>query len=143
MAQGKSRTFIKTFLNVPRWLGVSQLAAAGSSIKSLAVSLVTVKQPKFQETFEEAVTRMGLSEEELAKKQKICLITAIIYLVSSISMFGYMFYLFYCGFMLATVSAAALTVLLAAFFFKEHFWYTQIKNKRLGFTAMEWFKSLF
>ena len=142
MAKGKSRKFIKTFLNVPRWIGVDQLSAAGSSIKSLFYSLTTIKKPQFEETFEEAVKRMGLSEEDLAIKQKNCLIISIIYLLSALGMLIYSYILFAKGFFLATVSAVSLSVLLSSFFFREHFWYTQIKNKKLGYTFKEWFNSI-
>lgn len=142
MAQGKSRKFIKTFLNVPRWIGVDQLAAAGSTIKSLAKTLITVKKPQFEETFEEAVKRMGLTEKDLEAKQKNLLILAMIYLVSAIGMLAYGWFLFSKGYFLATVSAVSLSVLLAAFFFREHFWYVQIKNKRLGYSFKEWLHSI-
>ena len=117
MAQGKSRKFIKTFLDIPRWMGVSQLVAAGASIKSLAKAMMVIKQPKFEETFTEAVNRMGLSVDDLEKKQKLCLVFSLVYLASAIFMFCYMFYLFNSQMILSAVSAFALTVLLLAFFF--------------------------
>jgi intracellular multiplication protein IcmV len=143
MAQGKSRPFIKNFMDLPRWAGVSSLKAGGQSIKSLAKSLFIVKRPEIEETFEAAVKRLGLTEESIAHRQRWYAITATIYLVAAILMLVYCAHLFWLGHHLSLITSVALTAVLLSFFFRDHFWYTQMKNRRLGFTFKEWVQSVF
>lgn len=143
MAQGKSRRFIKNFLDVPRWAGVDTIKHAGKSIKSLAKSLFTVKQPEFNETFDEAITRLKLSEEDLSKRQRMYGITAGVYFVSACLMLVYCVHLLMLGHHMSMVTTFALVMLLLAFFFRDHFWYTQMKHRRLGFTFKEWLSAFF
>ena len=143
MAQGKSRKFIKTFLNIPKWTGSAYLLSSARSIKSLAKSLFTVKKPEFEETFEEAIARLNLSEEALQKRQKNYLITAACYFICAVFMFAYMIYLIKLQHIMASISALSLTLVLLAFFFRDHFWYTQIKQKKLGLSFSDWLQHLF
>ena len=143
MAAGKSRKFIKTFLDIPRWTGAAHLAASYKSIKSLARSLFTVKEPEFNETFAEAKARLKLTDEMIAKRQKGYFITSMVYLVCSLAMLGYAFHLFNKQHLMAGVSSISLTLVLLSFFFRDHFWYTQMKNKKLGMTFNDWLRSIF
>ena len=141
MAQGKSRHFIKTFLNVPRWVGVSELVNVGKSIKSLGKSLFVVKQPERIETFEQAIERLHLTEADIKNRCKWSRITAFIYFLAALVFLGYGVHILLLGHYMSFVTTMVLTVLLLTFSFREHFWYTQMKHRRLGFTVKEWFKS--
>jgi len=54
----------------------------------------------------------------------------------------YTIYLFSHDHVLAAFACLPLVMVMFAFFFKYHFWFTQIKHQRLGLSVKEWFVAL-
>ena len=133
---------LKRFVDVSAWLGTAEIKRNTGNLKQLAKMLFTVKKPEVNETFEEAVKRYNLTEADLEQKQKHYLITSSLCFALFLGILSYTVYLFSVGHYMSFVMSAMVSLLASAFFFKEHFWYTQIKHRRLGFTFFEWFKSI-
>ncbi len=132
--------------SVKRWVGFDQIKDSGQSIGEMATNLIDKQKTKAtpnKETFEECVKRFGLSESDLKKKMKSLYRIALFCLAASLACFVYAIYLFLIGFILSGFVSLMLSFLLAAYAYREHLNYFQIKQRRLGCTFREWFNSTF
>ncbi len=105
-------------------------------------SYCTVDQPEFEESFEQAKTRLELSDTQLKDAKSSYLRLALFYLFFAFCMIGYALYLLAHDQVLAVMMCVPILMVLLAFFFRHHFWYTQIKQERLGMSVKQWFLSL-
>jgi intracellular multiplication protein IcmV len=134
----------KTFFNPTGWVGYSEVKThtnvIWSIVRGLFVPSITTVHA---ETFDEALKRMDLTEEEVAQRSETYLNYALFFITLCVLLVIYAFYLAIvhrtvAGFALGIVSAG----LFAAQAFKYHFWYSQIKLRKLGLTYQQWLDSL-
>lgn len=130
----------KPFLNFSTFLGLKELKGSYQNIADLTKSTFTRKKPEeyVQETFEEAIARLGLTEQDVALKKRNFLTMAICYLAIAGALFLYMLYLLFTGVFLGTFIAFILIIVALSFSYREHFWYTQMEHRRLGLTFQDW-----
>lgn len=132
----------KPFVNFPRWMNLRQLWANGRGIvrtlKDLKVHRPSVKA----ETFEEAMQRLHLTEEDIIKRRKNCLILSIVYAFLTLIFFIYTVYMVI-HLHLGMIIGLLITALMATFAYREHFWYFQLKTRTLGNTFQDWLAFLF
>lgn len=128
---------IKPFVNVSRWMGLAQLKANAVAIKKMIQDLRIHRPPVRQETFEEAMQRMNLTEEILKSRIKTCLWLSILYTVAAIVLLTYSIYMIVHG-QLGMIIGILLTGLMMVFAYREHFWYFQMKTRKLGNTFRDW-----
>ena len=143
MAKHTMRGTFKRFFDVGSWLGVNEIKRNTGNLRDLAKSLFTVQKPERKETFQEAVERYQLKESDLEEKKDAFFKVAMLYFGACCCMLLYSIYLFIYGQYKTTFMALAFSCVLFSMFFRQHFWYTQIKHKRLGFTFTEWLFSIF
>ena len=143
MAKKTVRGSFKRFFDVGSWLGVEEIKRNTGNLTSLARSLFTVQKPEIKESFEEAVQRYNLKNSDLEEKKDQFFRVAMLYLAAFFCMLIYSLYLYVQGLYRPTFMALAFSCVLFSMFFREHFWYTQLKHKRLGFTFTEWVLSIF
>lgn len=129
----------KPFVNFPAWMGLKQLSSSGKGIKDTAKSLLQQSKSTRKETFEEAVARLGLNEQVLKQRQQVFLRMAMAYGAMALSLFGYSVYLLVTMHIAAGFMTLVLTVLALTLAFRQHFWYFEIKQRKLGCTVKEWF----
>lgn len=92
-----------------------------------------------QETFEEAIKRLNLSEEDLIKRKREFNKLFIISLTISIALFSYtMFITIKYSNLYSFILGASVTAMSLANTFKYHFWLTQINKRKLGLSFKEW-----
>lgn len=137
------RRSFQRFFDVSSWLGMAEIKKNTSNLKSLATILFTVAKPERRETFEEAVARFQLSEADIAKRQQAFFQIAMLYLAGFILDICYVIYLYATQRYMSAIMALAFAGVLFSMFFRQHFWYTQMKHRRLGFTFQQWVRSLF
>lgn len=126
-------------LNPLRWIGYEQIAQNGRTIKNMVDGMINSKAAAdAPTTFEEAMRRYLLTEEDIKKRMKDSYRIALVCFVASGLMLAYMIYLFVRGLPLAAIVCLMLTLLLWAYSFREHFNYFQMKQRRLGCTFKEW-----
>lgn len=131
----------KTFFNPRAWLGYDYLRDQTRYIWSSLKEVSTPRQAEYTETFEEAMQRLKLNEKQIKARAKLYFYYVLFFLILSVSDFLYGFYLlFHHGAFLGLVLAFAVCALLLAQAFKYHFWYFQIKHRKLGCTLKEWRK---
>ena len=95
--------------------------------------------PVREETFEEAVARFNLSEADILQRQKAFGRLAAFYLFIAVCLGIYTGYLYYKSAFLSMLMTLVLILLACSFAFKEHFWYAQMCQRRLGLTFKDWF----
>ena len=137
------KRFFKKHLDFPERMGLKDVFGHMKIIPDLYARLTSVKQGTYSETFEQAVVRLSLSQEEINKKQNQYLMASSIYLLCGLLS------LVYALSFLKTVKwygcflAAMVAVIFFAHAFQTHFWYTQMRKKKLGISFREWLCALF
>lgn len=131
----------KPFVDVPSWLNLNQLKTYGKSISDIGKNLFIPQQALRNETFEQALKRLKLSETDVIKKARTLYNLFLIVFVFALCLIAYLIYLIItnASFMAIMVTTVLIAVLLAKAF-SYHFWVYQIKKRRLGCTFQEWFK---
>lgn len=132
----------KTFFNPRGWLGYDFVKAQTKYLwKNLAFVFGGFFHPEkaeVTETFEEALARMGLTEKSVQENQQIYFNFAIFFLLVGLVLMGlWVFYLAEKHYSASFISLS-LGLVLLAHAFKYHFWYFQIKHRKLGCTFAEW-----
>lgn len=134
------KDFLKSFVNFPAWMGASHLKRTADDIGKMSKELFTVQSAQGrEETFEEAVQRFNLSETDLAQRQRAFGRLAALYLFIFFCLGVYAVYLWHKHDYLSVLMTFVLMLVAGSFAFKEHFWYMQMRQKRLGLTPKEWF----
>lgn len=128
----------RTFFDPVAWFG-SSVKVTSSIIWNTSKNLFAPIEAKQQESFSDAIKRFGLHEADLEQIQTNYLVYCLIFLICAFSAFVYGFYLIY---NYKTFSGLALSIAVTALFaaqaFRYHFWYFQIKHRKLGCSFEEW-----
>lgn len=130
----------KRIINVRSWSDWDRLttftAYIGNGVKRL---FVPVKEAK-PDSFDEALQKFHVSEGELIAKQKALFRLCLIMLGMAVLIFIYAsFHLFYGTYRAAIISYVVMMIALALSF-RYHFWYFQMKTRRLGCTFKQWWR---
>lgn len=145
MAKSKGlRFWTRSIFNVPRWIGWNDLRNNAATISGMYKTLFRSRPvSSYRETFEEAIERLGMSEADIERVCQQYYQRSLIFLSVMFLGIFYHVYLLYHRYWSAGIVMMSIDFMLFSFWFREHFWYTQIKRRRLGFTFTEWAKSCF
>ena len=133
----------KTFFNPKGWFGYDFLVAQLRITRDLLKDIYTPAEAKRQETFEQAMVRLKLSEKDIKEREKNFLLYAIILASVSVVVFIFSCYLLiHHGTLSGMILGLVSTILLLVYAFRYHFWYFQIKQRKLGCTFDEWLQSI-
>lgn len=129
----------KTFFDPRGWLGYDTLKNQTQATWRFLKEAFTPTQVVREETFEQAMEQMKVTEADIQKISLNYLSYAIFFAALAVPMFFYGFFLLihyrtFGGWMLSM----AVTALLLAQAFRFHFWHFQIKYRKLGCTFAEW-----
>lgn len=131
----------KTFFNPAGWLGYEQLKFYNQVIWGNFKRLGTPETPERTETFDEAMQRLQLTDQDIQQTSDRYLLYAIIFVVfAALAFAGGIVYLMGYGTFTAFALAMTCTAVLLVFAFRYHFWYFQIKHRKLGCTFREWWQ---
>lgn len=137
------KRFFRKHLDFPKWMGLKDVFSRMKLIPALYANLTAVKKETYKETYEEAVVRLSLSQEEINKKKNQYLMASSIYvlfgLLSLVYAVSFLKTVKWYGCFLATMVA----IIFFAHAFQTHFWYTQMRKKKLGINFREWLCALF
>lgn len=129
----------KTFFNPTAWLGLSNITETFRAIWNVIRSLFVSPAVTNAETFDQAAKRLNLTEDDIQDSGQRFLLYALIFLVLGCCAFVYgVFLLIGHGTLSGLLLAAAVSALLLAQAFRFHFWFFQIKFRKLGCTFEEW-----
>lgn len=127
-------------LKVGKWLGFDQLKTTTTSILNLGQNVFTPQQANYVETFDEALKRLNITEQELDQRRKEFVRLMIIYLLIAAGVFAYsIFIVFKFKNIMGFIMGFAITLYALSHAFKYHFWIFQIKHKKLGCSLKDWY----
>jgi len=132
------RRGLKSFVNFPLWMGWSEVKSNAYLIKSLARNLTKTEPASHKETYKQAVARMKLTPDMLAQRKQVLFRLSCFYGLLSLLLFAYTVYLLFVGTWNAVLMSGVLVFVMISLAFREHFWYFQMCEKRLGCTFKEW-----
>jgi hypothetical protein len=127
----------KPFVNFPKWMGLTRLVANARGIKK-SIEDIRVHRPTVRvETFEQAMTRLHLTEKDIELRKRTCLILSIVYSLTTFLLLIYTLYLII-HLRLGAIIGLLITGLMAVFAYRESFWHFQMKTRKLGNTYRDW-----
>jgi intracellular multiplication protein IcmV len=143
--KGVIRTFFGSLTNVREFVNFNELKNDARVIKT---AITDVFKPadtrqKIDETFEEAMQRLNLTENDIQKQAKFFLYYSVFYMAFALAFIIYAVYLFLLLKILASVTTLVLGIFLATYALKENFMYMQIKKRKLNCTFKDWFSFIF
>lgn len=139
--QSKSRT-ARLFNNIFRfraWSDFDRSLSTGSYFANSFKRLFTVQEKGSAESFNEAMSRYNLTEQQLDARKNGFYRMALLMVIIAIGLFSYMFYNLFYGALLAALVSSFVGMLAMALAFRYHFWYYQLKSRKLGCSLKEWF----
>jgi len=133
---------VKANTNVTGWVSWNAIRNNANVVGRFIRDIKAPKtSPKTNESFEEAIKRYGLSEQDLRARMRSYFRVAILCVALGVLAFLWMIYLFIKEMIFPGFVALALASLMFSYGFREHFQYFQIQQRRLGCTVREWFSS--
>ncbi len=133
----------KTFVNPAAWIDYEGLKNQNKTIFNSLKSLFARPQPDQEETFEQAMARLELTEADVIKTSKNYQTYAVMFFVLGILLMGYAFFLL---FNKSSIVDWILGIAGSAFLFSQafrfDFWALQMKQRKLGLTFDEWKRHL-
>lgn len=108
----------------------------GNGLKRLFIP----KQPAEVESFEEAMKKLNLNDADIRTKQKSLFRMSIIMVLSALMIFSYAGYQLFEGSIKAFIVSLIVTLIAMVLAFRYHFWYYQMKQRKLGCTFNEWYR---
>ncbi len=136
----KITLFLKRIFNVRDWIDWERVKAGGKYISKGVEGIFVISATRPVETFEEAQARMKLTDSALASRARALLQLSIVLVCLAVLLFVYAIYHFMYGTVHAGILTFSLMLLSMALAFRYHFWYFQIKTRKLGCSFREWFR---
>ncbi len=120
------------------WLDVSRIKKFTQYIIDLAKRLFVPRPQEPDETFKEASSRLKLTDEALLKrKQSLFRMSMLMVLFAGLLLFYGIYQMLY-GSILGVLLTLVVISIALALAFRYHFWYFQVKEKRLGCSWKTW-----
>lgn len=131
----------KRILNIRAWIDYDR-------VKSITMYLIDGLKKLFipssekgkKESFEVAVKKLHLNEQQLIDKKKALIRLTYLMCFLALTIFLYAIYQSVYGSWKAVIVSFVITWLALILAFRYHFWYYQIKERKLGCTLKEWYR---
>ncbi len=137
---GKAFTSVVN-VRVDRWIGAGYIKhTVGQTITS-AKSIFTPERADREETFEESIKRLNISDADLKARENEFVRLFIFHLLLSLLLFCYCVFLFSQSNWGGGCMSLCLVSYPLAIAFRFHFWLFQIRNRKLGCTIQEWWNN--
>lgn len=133
------RKFFKSFVDVKKWSSYDEVSANAKTTVGLFRRLFHLSaQETRQETYDEAIVRLGLTPEQIQERKKNFLYSALVYGAFALGFFLYFIYLLFQFRWYAACLTPILIALMVLAAYREHFWYMQMQKQKLGCNFHEW-----
>lgn len=128
-------------VRVDKWMSLNYVKDVSNDTRSILKNLVIPQKATRTETFEEALVRLHLSENDIQQRKKEFTRLVYLFLTLSLIIIGYAIYMIIKGYPLVGLISFCLASYTLSQAFHFHFWLFQMKNRKLGCTIKEWFNS--
>lgn len=129
---------LKPFFDISQWVAATEVKRQARLIREQAIDVGSVKKAERSESFEEAASRLGLTTQDIISKQKTFLRLALCFIAMSLLALSYAIYLFWHAAPWAGGIAFTVGLVALGYAFRYHFWFFQVKQRKLGCTTREW-----
>ena len=133
----------KRVFNIRQWSDYDRLKAftqfLGDGIKKMVVPRKADVQ-NTEETFSEALTELNLTEDDLRARSKGLYRLSMLMCTITFFILSYAVYHLIIGNYKAAIISLVVSRSSLVLAFRYHFWYFQIKERKLGCTIQEWYK---
>lgn len=127
-------------INIRLWFDWDRTKSFTIALKNGIKSLFIIQKKTNTESFDLAISKMNLTETDLLLKQTALFRLSIVMLTAGFMILIYSGYQLFYG-SIKGFSVSLVVVLIAlALAFRYHFWYFQIKHRKLGCTFTEWYR---
>jgi len=132
---------VKKIVNVRAWLDYDRLAAMNLYLVNGIKALFVPKKAseKSSVSFDDAIREMNLTPAMLKKRAKGLYRLSFLMSFVALLIFIYTGYNLYQGYWAAAMVSFVIMGIAVTMACRYHFWYYQIKVRRLGCTFQEWF----
>lgn len=110
-------------------------------LKNISENTLNLDKSNEKMTFE-MLPSMGITEKQIQEAKRAFYVLTIIFVVGACLLFIYFLYLLFSSDLLVAVVSFCVMMVFWAHAFKFHFWYYQIKRRKLGCTVQEWYRDL-
>lgn len=139
---GIKSTF-KSLVNVKEWVGWNGVSQNGRFVYRLYRDFFGQGNvQKVSESFDEAVARLGFTEDFLASQEQKFYFAANFYLSVLLVSLLYTVWIAIKKDLFSFIVMVPLNFMMFSFYFRESFWLMQIRKKRLGMTFSDWVKQV-
>lgn len=136
----RSGRLFKAFFNPRLWMNYSGLKETYDYLINGLCNLFVVRKAKPAEPLDKVMERMSLSEDDIIVRKKAFFRLSILMLFVALLVFIYLLFHLFHGHWLAVLVSSVAILLSLALAFRYHFWYYQLKVRKLGCTFREWFR---
>lgn len=126
--------------NVRTWVDFDRMKGFTSYLTQGFRKMFIPQKQETGESFEQAMTRLNLNEKDLKSRQSALYRLSLLMCVAAFFIFAYGIYHLFTGGYKATIISLAVMLIAIALAFRYHFWYFQIKERKLGCTLKEWYR---
>lgn len=128
-------------IRIDKWMSLEHIEETFDRTRLIVKDLFKPKKARYSETFEQAMERLALTDEDLEQRKREFIRLTIAFIVIAILLLGYGAYWLFHGKAWITLIATFLSMYAFSQAFRFHFWLFQLRNKKLGCTFSEWFNS--
>ena len=133
-------TVFSRFIKIRVWFDWERTKSFTIALMNGVKNLFVPKKNIKAESFDSTVTKMHLSDDELLVKQNALFRLCILMLIAAFLILTYSGYQLFYGSLKAFFVSLTVTLVALALAFRYHFWYFQIKHRKLGCTFNEWYR---
>lgn len=130
----------KRIINVRTWADWDRMKSFTLYLVGGFMKLFVPQKTVDTESFEEAIARLNISQSDLMGKQKALYRLSLVMVVAAFLFFVYAGYQVFYGSFKATLVSLIVMLIALVLSFRYHFWYFQIKYRKLGCSFHEWFR---
>lgn len=131
---------VTQIINVRFWFDWDRMKAFTIALKNGIKRMFVPQEAITSESFEAAKKRLNLTDTELLAKQKALFRLSLVMLVAAFLLLGYSGYQLFYGSTKAFIVSLVVMMISLVLAFRYHFWYFQIKHRKLGCTINEWYR---
>src|SRR3990167_11146420 len=123
-----------------KWSDLERMKGFTLYLENGIKNLFIPRRQAAKQSFDEALQQYNVNEKDLLKKQNGLLRLSLLMCLVALGFLLYSIYLALFGSWHATVLSAVIMMLALTLAFRYHFWFFQIKQRKLGCTFQEWFQ---
>ena len=133
----------KPMINAKAWLAYDEVKRGFNTVGDTVNELLTVAEPEHEESFDEAKQRLDLSDGKLKEQGQAFKRMSMIFLIFAGILLVIAFVFLATQGIYGFLICLLLSLIGLANAFRYHFWYFQVKQKKLGCTVNEWLLATF